>query len=397
MPTDQEPGTGPGRQQAGVLSRLRVIELAGIGPGPFCAMLLADHGADVLRIDRPDAGSDGVQLDARFDLMNRGRRSVALDLKRPEAIACVLTLVERADVLIEGYRPGVTERLGLGPDACLNRNPRLVYGRMTGWGQTGPLRDVAGHDINYISLSGVLHSIGPAGGPPVPPLNLVGDLGGGAMFLLAGLLAALYERQHSGRGQVVDASMVEGSAMLMAVFYGLHAAGAWPGARGTNFLDGGAPYYGVYVTQDGGYMAVGAIEERFYRELLERLGIDQASFGNRADSRQWPAMRARIASVFSSRTRDEWCRVFEGSDACVSPVLSMDEAPRHPLNVSRESFVTVDGIVQPAPAPRFSRSTTLTPRPPPGRGEHSLEALRDWGMPEADIDGLQRAGVLIAG
>jgi len=378
----------------GVLSGYRVIELAGIGPGPMCAMLLSDMGADVLRIDRAaDAGS-GIAMDAKYSLLNRGRRSVAFDLKRPEAIEAVLRLVEKADALIEGFRPGVTERLGLGPDDCLARNPRLIYGRMTGWGQEGPLAHAAGHDINYIALSGALHSIGRKGEAPVPPLNLVGDFGGGALYLALGVVAGLLEAGKSGQGQVVDAAMVDGAASLMTLIYGMHGSGIWNNERGDNILDTGAHYYDVYETKDGKYVAIGAIEAKFYEELLRLSGLKGEDLPHQQDRKSWPAMKERLKTIFRARTRDEWCKVMEGSDICFAPVLSMDEAPRHPHNLHRGTFVEQGGVTQPGPAPRFSRTPSAIQRPPAKPGEHTEEALRDWGFADSDLERLRKCGAI---
>jgi alpha-methylacyl-CoA racemase len=371
---------------------LRVIEIASLGPGPFCAMMLADMGADVLRIDRAPVGKP--RRDPRIDLLNRGRRSVAFDLKRPAAVEAVLRLVERADALIEGFRPGTMERLGLGPEQCLARNKRLVYGRMTGWGQTGPLASAAGHDINYIALSGALEAIGPRGGGPVVPLNLVGDFGGGGMVLAFGVVCAVLEARQSGSGQVVDAAMVDGAASLMTMFYGLRAAGQWKDQRGSNMLDGGAPYYGTYETADGRHIAIGPIESQFYDELLSRLGLAHADLPPREDQATWPTLREKLTALFKTRSRDEWCRILEGSDACFAPVLSMAEAPHHAHNKARGTFVEVDGIVQPGAAPRFSRTPGAIRRPPPRPGEHSAEALADWGFTADEIATLRGSGAL---
>jgi alpha-methylacyl-CoA racemase len=381
----------------GVLSGYRVIELAGIGPGPMCAMLLSDMGADVIRIDRlADAGL-GISAGTKFNLLNRGRRSVALDLKRPEAIETVLKMAERADALIEGFRPGVTERLGLGPDVCLRRNPKLVYGRMTGWGQEGPLAHAAGHDINYIALSGALHSIGRRGAAPVPPLNLVGDFGGGALYLALGIVAGLLEAQKSGKGQIVDAAMVDGAASLMTAIYGLRGSGLWTENRGENMLDTGAHYYDVYETSDGKYISVGSIEAKFYEELLRLSGLKNEELPRQQERSAWPAMKERVAAIFRSKTRDEWCKIMEGSDVCFAPVLSMDEAPHHPHNRHRGTFVQVDGVTQPGPAPRFSRTPSAIQRPPARAGEHTEEALHDWGFSAADLEKLRGCGAIAAG
>lgn len=379
----------------GPLEGVRVVELAGIGPGPFCAMVLADMGAEVLRVDRPDRVRPGRPERPPLDLLGRGRRSAAIDLKHPEGAAALLRLVERADVLVEGFRPGVMERLGLGPDVCLERNPRLVYGRMTGWGQEGPLAHAAGHDINYIALAGALHAIGRRGEPPVPPLNLVGDFGGGGLLLAFGIVCALYERERSGRGQVVDAAMVDGAALLMTMFFGMRAAGFWSDERGTNLLDTGAHFYEVYETADGRYVALGPIEPQFYRELLEKLGLaDDPAFAAQMDRSRWPELKERLAAIFRTRTREEWCALLEGTDACFAPVLSLEEAPRHPHNVARGTFVEFEGVVQPAPAPRFGRTRPELRRPPAHPGEHTEEALRDWGFAPEEIEKLRAAGAI---
>ncbi|MGH8324487.1 MAG: CaiB/BaiF CoA transferase family protein, partial [Steroidobacteraceae bacterium] len=340
----------------GPLTGYKVIELAGIGPAPMCAMLLSDLGADVLRIDRlADAGL-GISLPTKYSVLNRGRRSVALDLKRPEATAAILRLTEQADALIEGFRPGVMERLGLGPDVCLARNPRLVFGRMTGWGQDGPLALAAGHDINYIALSGALNTIGRRGQAPVPPLNLVGDFGGGALYLAFGVVAGLLEAQKSGKGQVIDAAMVDGAASLMSAIYGMHGSGFWTDERGGNVLDTGAHYYDVYETSDGKYVSIGSIEGKFYDELLRLSGLKNEELPPQNDRKSWPQMKDRVTALFRTRTRDEWCKIMEGSDICFAPVLSMDEAPHHPHNRHRGTFVESGGVLQPGPAPRFSRT-----------------------------------------
>ena len=369
----------------GPLAGLKVIELAGLGPAPFCGMLLGDMGADVVRVDRPEAADLGIEFPTEFDLRNRNKRSVAIDLKKPEGLAVFLRLAEQADIVLEGFRPGVAERLGLGPEACFARNPRVVYGRATGWGQGGPLAMAAGHDINYIALTGALHCIGPAGGAPVPPLNLLGDYGGGALYLAFGLLSALFEAQRSGRGQVVDAAMIDGVTSLMTVFHALRQMGEMRPERGANALDGGAPYYTTYETADGRHVAVGAIEPRFYDELLRRLGIDAATLPPRDDRTRWPEARQRLAAVFRTRKRDDWVRHFEGSDACFSPVLALDEVAGHPHNRAREALIERDGILQPSPAPRLSRTPGTVARGAPQRGEHSDEILQDWGFTPAEI------------
>jgi alpha-methylacyl-CoA racemase len=372
-----------------------VIELAGIGPGPFCGMMLADMGAELLRIDRansvPPAFSDG----ARGDILGRGRRSVGVDLKHPEGVETVLRLVATADVIYEGFRPGVTERLGLGPDVCLARNPRLIYGRMTGWGQEGPLAPAAGHDINYIALSGALHAIGRKGEKPVPPLNLVGDFGGGGLLLAYGIVCALVERVSSGKGQVVDAAMVDGAATLMAMFYGALQSGWWTDERGVNMLDSGSHFYDTYETRDGKYVAIGSIEPQFYALLLKLTGLAGEDLPSQFDRQRWPEMRTKLAAIFKSKTRDEWCTIMEGTDVCFAPVLTLHEAPRSPHALAREAFREVAGVVQPAPAPRFSRTTPQLERPPAHPGEHTDEALRDWGFGAEEIARL-RAGKAIA-
>src|SRR5579863_596102 len=378
----------------GVLSGYRVIELAGIGPGPMCAMLLSDMGADVVRIDRLADAALGIAMDTKYSLLNRGRRSVALDLKQPEAIEALLKMVERADALIEGFRPGVTERLGLGPDTCLARNPRLVYGRMTGWGQEGPLAHAAGHDINYIALSGALHSIGRKGEAPVPPLNLVGDFGGGGVYLALGVVAGMLEAKTSGKGQVIDVAMIDGASSLMAGIYGLRGAGVWNDNRGENILDTGAHYYNVYETSDGKYVSVGSIEGKFYAELLRLTGLEGEKLPRQNDRTQWAAFQERLKAVFKTKTRDQWCAIMEGSEVCFAPVLSLIEAPQHPHNLHRGTFVEVDGVVQPAPAPRFSRTPSKIQCPPARPGEHTEEALRDWGFKPSELEGLRSSGAI---
>jgi alpha-methylacyl-CoA racemase len=378
----------------GPLAGVRIVELAGIGPAPFGAMLLSDLGADVLRIDRTADSGLGIPLDPAFEVLNRGRRSVAIDLKHPRGPETVLRLVEVADALLEGFRPGVAERLGIGPGPCLERNPRLVYGRMTGWGQDGPLAHTAGHDINYIALSGALHAIGRDGGAPVPPLNLVGDFGGGGMVLALGVTAALFEARESGKGQVVDAAMVEGAASLMAMMYGFFAGGQWRDERGGNIIDTGAPYYDTYETADGRFVAVGAIEAKFYAALLDGLGLAAKDLPDQNDRAGWPVLRQAIAARFRAKTRDEWCEVFEGTDACFAPVLSLAEAPAHAHNRARGVFTEFEGVVQPAPVPRFERTPGRIQGPPPVPGEHTRAALADWGVPEAEIAGLIEAGAI---
>ncbi|WP_344062747.1 CaiB/BaiF CoA-transferase family protein [Terrabacter lapilli] len=381
--------SGGGAARHGPLAGVRVVELAGIGPSPFAAMLLADLGADVIRIERPGEPSLPVPLAPEHDLLRRGRPSVLLDLKHPGGLATARALVDRADVLVEGYRPGVAERLGLGPDECLERNPRLVYGRMTGWGQDGPLAQAAGHDIGYVAITGALHAIGRAGGPPQVPVNLVGDFGGGALYLVVGVLAALLEARTSGRGQVVDAAIVDGTAHLSSLVVGLVSAGLWSDRRGTNLLDTGAPFYDVYETSDGGWMAVGPLEPVFYAELLRLLDLTGAA-PDRLDLRQWPALRAVLADTFRTRTRDEWAAVFDGTDACVEPVLSYAEAPGHPHLAARGTYVERHGVVQPAPAPRFSRTPAVLGTPPSSPGADTRTALAAWGID--DVEGLLASG-----
>ena len=370
-------GSGAGRTRPGPLAGLRVLELAGIGPGPFCAMMLADQGATVLRIDRPGAGQDHPER----ALLNRGRRSAVLDLKNPRAVDALLRLVDAADVLLEGFRPGVTERMGVGPQVCLERNPRLVYARMTGWGQDGPLAGAAGHDIGYIARTGALHALGRAGGPPQFPANLLGDFGGGGMLMAYGICAALVERATSGRGQVVDAAIVDGVASLLAMPWMLMAQHLWRDERGVNLLDGGAPFYDVYQAADGKWLAVGALEPQFYTAFLAGLGLTDVP--DRHDPRNWPELRAQFAARFAERTRDEWAAVFAGTDACVEPVLSLTEAAVDPHLAARNAYVTQDGMVQPGPAPRFSRTPGRLSEPAPAPGQHTAEALTEWGLDDA--------------
>ncbi|MCE2531626.1 MAG: CoA transferase [Acidimicrobiia bacterium] len=377
----------------GPLQGVRIVELAGVGPGPFAAMMLADMGADVICVDRVRGAAAMDYRGPSGGIMRRSRRSIAVDLKHPDGPEIVLRLVTDAQGLIEGFRPGVAERLGVGPEACLGRNPALVYGRMTGWGQDGPLAPAAGHDINYIALSGVLSGVGMLGGPPIPPMNLLGDFGGGGMLLALGMVAGMLEAQRSGQGQVVDAAMAEGAALLATAIYGLCNAGWW-GERGTNIFDGGAHFYGVYECADGRYMSVGSMEPQFYAELLEVLALDPRELPNQYDRARWPEARQRLAEVFATRTRDEWSAAFEGSDACVMAVLDFDEAPRHPHNEARESFIDVDGVTQPAPAPRFSRTPSAVHRPPSQPGADTDEALTDWGFEPAEIADLRTAGAI---
>lgn len=375
----------------GPLSGCRVLELAGIGPGPFAGMTLADLGAEVVRVDRP-GGSGLFPGFEHVDVLNRGKKSVLLDLKRSDAVRAVLDMAARADILIEGYRPGVAERLGLGPDDCLARNPRLVYGRMTGWGQDGPLARLAGHDIGYIALTGALHAVGSAGGPPQIPLNLVGDFGGGGTYLVIGVLAALREAERTGRGQVVDAAIVDGTAHLLAGTHMLLATGTWQDERGVNLLDGGAPFYAVYETSDGRHMAVGALEPKFYAELLAVLGLDEDPAAQH-DRTGWPRLRERLAAAFASRTQDEWTKAFSASNACVAPVLSLREASDHPHIRARGTLVERDGVLQPAPAPRFSATPTALGSPPPVPGRHTADVLESWEV--EDAEGLLSSGAAV--
>lgn len=378
----------------GPLAGLRILEFAGIGPAPFCAMLLADMGAEVVRLDRLEPSGLGIPKPARFELMNRGRRSIAIDLKQPEGVALALDLVGKADALIEGFRPGTMERLGLGPEACLTRNPKLVYGRLTGWGQEGPLAHSAGHDMNYIALSGMLAGIGREGAPPTPPLNLVGDFGGGGMLLAFGLVCALLEARHSGKGQVVDAAMVDGAALLGTMFFGLRATGIHRAERGHNLLDSGAPHYEVYECADGKYVAVAPIEAKFRRELLQRIGFDPESFPDVEDSATWPAAKQLLAARFREKNRADWCALLEGTDSCFAPVLEMDEAPEHPHNRARDAFPVIGGIAQPAPAPRFSRTAPPLPTAPVAAGADSRAVLADWNIDASRIEALFACGAV---
>jgi alpha-methylacyl-CoA racemase len=368
--------------------------LAGIGPGPFCAMMLADMGADVIRVDRAQSVVGGDPENPPADALNRGRRSVGIDLKHPDGVEALLTLVERADALIEGFRPGVCERLGFGPDVCLARNPRLVFGRMTGWGQDGPYAQMAGHDINYIALAGALEPIGRAGERPLPPLNLVGDFGGGGMFLAYGVVCALLEAQRSGEGQVVDAAMVDGAAVLMTMFHAFRAMGIWEDQRGSNLLDTGAYFYETYETKDGKYISVGALERQFYETLVTKLELPADALPRQHDKAQWPEMKERFATIFKTKTRDEWSELLEGTDACYAPVLSMTEAPEHPHNRERATFTERNGVVQPAPAPRFSRTPSEIQRPPAFPGQHTDEVLVDWGLDRDRVEKLRDAGAV---
>lgn len=362
---------------SGPLAGIRIVEIAGLGPAPFASMMLADLGAEVIRVDRASSVTGGDPATPPVDLLSRGRRSVGIDLKSPDGIEVLLALVETADALVEGFRPGVVERLGFGPGVCLERNPRLVFGRMTGWGQDGPYASMAGHDINYVALSGTLHAIGRAGGPPTPPMNMVADFGGGGMMLALGVVSGILEARSSGVGQVIDASMVDGSAILATMIHGFRAMGVWEDERGTNILDTGAHFYDVYETADGKWVSIGAIEPQFYAEFLQRTGLDGEDLPFQMDRAQWPALKERVAEVFKTRTRDEWDQILEGSDVCYAPVLSMAEAPAHPHNVARKTFVEIAGVVQPGPAPRFSRTPSGVPNPPSHAGQHTAEVLSE--------------------
>ena len=372
----------------GPLQGFRVIELAGIGPGPFCGMMLSDMGAEVIRVDRVGRGGSRRPN----DVLARNRRSIAIDLKQPEGVEVVLRLVESADALYEGFRPGVTERLGLGPDECMARNEKLVYGRMTGWGQEGPLAHAAGHDINYIGLAGALHAIGEPGGKPVPPLNLIGDFGGGGMLLAYGLVCGMLEASRSGKGQVVDAAMVDGAASLMAMFFSMGRG--FRDERGSNLLDGGAHFYNTYETSDGKYVCVGSIEPQFYQLLVEKSGVDPNRFGTQMANDQWPDFKSELSEIFRSRTRDEWCEIMEGSDVCFAPVLSVFEAPDHPHNQHRKTFVQVDGVTQPAPSPRFSRTEPAISHAARSPGEDSRAVLTGAGFGDDEVSSLIEAGVV---
>ncbi len=376
----------------GPLHGFKIIEIAGIGPGQFCGMLLADMGAQLIRIGRPSDADLGIP--ARYNLMNRSRPVVGVDLKTEAGANLVLRLCEDADALFEGFRPGVMERLGLGPDVCMARNQRLVYGRMTGWGQTGPLANAVGHDGNYAALAGVIAAIGAKDGPPSIPLNLTADFGGGGAYLAIGILAALLETGRSGEGQIVDAAMVDGAASLMTLFYGMHAGGFWQDSRGSNFLDGAAPFYRAYRTSDEQYVIVCAIEQRFFSALIESLAIDDIELADQYDKNKWPAQIERIAAVFARKTRDEWCELLDGTDACCAPVLSLTEAPQHEHNKSRGTFVDVDGVTQPAPAPRFSRTKSAIRNSPGEAEECARDALHDWGLIDAEIDRLLQNDIL---
>ncbi|MEW6641929.1 MAG: CaiB/BaiF CoA-transferase family protein [Pseudomonadota bacterium] len=380
--------------RSGPLHGLRIVEFAGIGPAPMTAMLLADLGADVIRIDRLQPSGLGIAKPRQFDFLARGRQAVAIDLKHPDGVACALDLVAAADGLVEGFRPGVMERLGLGPDACFAVNPRLVYGRVTGWGQDGPLASAAGHDLNYIALSGALHAIGRAGAPPTPPLNLVGDFGGGGLYLAFGMVCAMLASQRSGVGQVVDAAMIDGTATLMTSIYGMIGAGLHGGERGTNILDSGAPYYDVYRCADGEYVSIAPIEDKFCAELLQRLGLDAAAFPNMKDRSNWPAARAILTETFGQKSRSEWCALLEGTDVCFAPVLSASEAPRHPHVAARRTFVEIDGAIQPAPGPRFSRTSPPLPRSARECQGDTTALLQRWAIAPERVAALRTDGIV---
>ena len=371
----------------GPLQGINIIEVAGIGPTQFCGMLLADMGASVIRLERPGGTDVGIGLPAKFNVMNRSRSAITVDLKSAAGVAAVLKLCDKADALFEGFRPGVMERLGLGPVTCRERNKRLVYGRMTGWGQEGPLADTVGHDGNYAALSGALSAIGPKGGAPAIPLNLVADFGGGGTYLAMGILAALLEASRSGEGQVVDAAMVDGASSLMTLFYGMHAGGIWRDERGSNFLDGAAPFYRTYKTSDDEFVIVCAIESAFFAELIETLGVTDILLQDQHDPTKWQAQTKSLESIFATKTRDAWCDEFAGKNGCVAPVLSLTEAPDHPHNKARKTFIEVDGVVQPGPAPRFSRTESEI-KCGAGNAAGAAEALADWGFSDAEITGL---------
>ena len=381
---------------AGPLAGFKVVEMVGLGPCPFAAMMLADMGAEVIRIDRKPAAGSGPYpvLGTPHDVLARSRKSLALDLKDPAARDVVLALIGQADAVIEGFRPGVMERLGLGPDLCLERNPRLVYGRVTGWGQHGPLAQAAGHDLNYIALTGMLAAMGRADSPPPPPLNLLGDFGGGGMMLAFGVVCAILQAQRSGAGQVIDAAMSDGAALLGAMVYGMHGHGSWSEHRASNQLDGGAPFYDSYACLDGAFITIAALEPRFYAELLRLAGVDDAAF-SQEDTTTWTAMRARFVRLFASRTRADWCALLENTDVCFAPVLDMNEAPAHPHNRARATFIEVDGVLQPAPAPRFSRSTPAPTTSASAPGADGAAILAGWGFAPAAIDQLRTAGTIV--
>ncbi|MEZ0123457.1 MAG: CaiB/BaiF CoA transferase family protein [Candidatus Reddybacter sp.] len=382
---------------SGPLTGLKVIELAGIGPAPMAAMMLSDMGAEVIRVDRLTASGLGIPMPKKFNFLGRGRKSIALDLKNPDGIEALLELIDKADIVIEGFRPGVMERLGMGPDVCLERNPKLVFGRVTGWGQEGPLSKSAGHDLNYIALSGALHAIGRSNDePPTPPLNLVGDFGGGTMFIVVGILAALHEVKNSGKGQVVDAGMVDGALSLMTSIYGMNAGGNQSDERASNILDSGAHFYNTYETRDGKYVSIGSIETKFYAMLLDKLGLDPDSLPAQMERESWPAMKEKFKEIFLTKTRDEWCALMENTDICFAPVLSLAEAPDYAHNKERGSFVEVDGVMQPAPAPRFSATPSSIKSPTPDTGVHTDEVLADWGISADKVAALKASGAIKA-
>ena len=382
---------------SGPLTGLKVIELAGIGPAPMAAMMLSDMGAEVIRVDRLTASGLGIPMPKKFNFLGRGRKSIAIDLKNPEGIAALLELIDQADIVIEGFRPGVMERLGMGPDVCLERNPKLVYGRVTGWGQEGPLSKCAGHDLNYIALSGALHAIGRSNDePPTPPLNLVGDFGGGTMFIVVGILAALHEVKNSGKGQVVDAGMVDGALSLMTSIYGMHAGGNQSDERGSNILDSGAHFYNTYETRDGKYVSIGSIETKFYAILLDKIGLDPDSLPPQMERESWPAMKEKFKEIFLTKTRDEWCALMENTDICFAPVLSLGEAAEYSHNKERGSFVEVEGVMHPAPAPRFSATPSSIKSSTPATGIHTDEVLADWGISADKVAALKSSGAIKA-
>ena len=374
----------------GPLKGLKIIEMAGIGPGPFCGMVLADLGVEIIRVDRASAIGTGSKQDAA----NRGKKSIAVDLKSEEGVEVVLKLVETADAIFEGFRPGVMERLGLGPDVCSERNERIVFGRMTGWGQEGPLANAAGHDINYISLTGALAAIGRPGSPPVPPLNLIGDFGGGGMLLALGLLAALLESKKSKKGQVVDAAMTDGSALLMTMLYSMYSSGMWKTSMGSNLLDGGSHFYDTYECKDGKFISLGSIEPQFYALLCQIAELDESIFGKQMSRDSWPEQKEAIKKIILDKTRDEWCELMEGTDVCFAPVLDMSEAPKHPHNVERKTFIDLEGVTQPAPAPRFSRTEPEVVSSPSVVGEHTDEVLTSIGFSDEDINTLKTSGAV---
>ena len=374
----------------GPLKGLKIIEMAGIGPGPFCGMVLADLGAKIIRVDRASAIGTGSKQDAA----NRGKKSIAVDLKSKEGVEVVLKLVETADAIFEGFRPGVMERLGLGPDVCSKRNERIVFGRMTGWGQEGPLANAAGHDINYISLTGALAAIGRPGSPPVPPLNLIGDFGGGGMLLALGLVAALLESKESKKGQVVDAAMTDGSALLMTMIYTMQSSGVWKTSMGSNLLDGGSHFYDTYECKDGKFISLGSIEPQFYALLCQIAELEESIFGNQMSRDSWPEQKEAIKKIILDKTRDEWCELMEGTDVCFAPVLDMSEAPKHPHNVERKTFIDLEGVTQPAPAPRFSRTEPEVVSSPSVVGEHTDEVLTSIGFSDEDINTLKTSGAV---